>query len=99
MSDEERAEVIRNKRADIYPYDKNRYNKIVKNNYFLSSVLKNTTEAKKVFRKIAEEFNVYGFYSNDDIRLEFKFGSGRVKESVHKQNGNYEDFAKNVVLF
>lgn len=59
-----------------------------------TAILLRETDRKKLFVKIAEEFDVFKEYSNADVKLTFNFSKGNLKESVGKQRKNYSDFAK-----
>ncbi|MDO4608726.1 MAG: hypothetical protein Q4B40_06010 [Clostridia bacterium] len=58
-----------------------------------------TNDKKILFRKIGEEFGIYGKYKNLDVSIEFEFTKRGIKESVNKQKNNYDIFVKMLSCF
>lgn len=102
MSDKDRYEVLKNKIVNIRARtDTSKLSEYQsKNGVSLEPFPKlGAAQRRKLFRKIAEEFNVFKEYSNKDIELSFSYSAGNLRESLEKQKRNYSNFAKLLSCF
>lgn len=95
MSEQERYEILKNRVVKVAGVD---YDKVSSDNNLSVKNLKKT-DAKKLIKTIAKEFNVFGSYDNTDIELSFEFGSNNLDESINKQNYNYDLFVQMLSCF
>ena len=96
MSDEEREIILGKKRLNYSTVpDKKKLSSIenqIESQGELDSIgFKN---AKKLIGVIANQFEIYKNYKNDDVELVFHYSKGKLDESVQKQGRNYNDFIK-----
>ena len=104
MSDDERYQILLGKTlslsatADDSKLDK-AYKKIQSDggNINLNGV--STATRRKLVKKIANEFEVFKRYFNPDIKLDFNFSNANLRESIDKQERNYQFFAKMLTCF
>ncbi|MCD8180979.1 MAG: hypothetical protein LUF26_05810, partial [Firmicutes bacterium] len=100
MSDEERAEILKNTNIKLAEY--------TGNSEHLSeekiTQLQNTyrKQAGKTLRELGDKFGVFKGYSNENVELDFNYSHNSLNESVHKQgniSNDYSDFAKMLYVF
>ena len=99
MPDEERSKIISQKRITVPTYNKDKFD-VIKD--FDINILKETYKGKahSIVKNIDKNFNITNkMYSNKDIELDFEYSKSSLKESVNKQNKNYDDFAKMLSVF
>ena len=95
MGEQERYEILKNRKITIAVVNSD---KIPSDNGLTIKNLKKT-DAKKLIKTIAKEFNVFGGYENTDIELSFEFGSNNLNESINKQKSNYDLFVQMLSCF
>lgn len=99
MSDEERAEILKNKSINVAMVDDERTRKFenVDIDKLQSSLLR---YAKPIIEKVASDFGILNkTYFNPDIELEFEYSKNSLKESMNKQQFRYGDFVKMLSVF
>ena len=99
MSEEERYEILKNRKITLADINKDEYDKVVSEHPQLLDKKLKTTDAKKLLRKIGTEFGVFDKYNNTDVEVEFEFGKNNLDESVNKQKGNYDVYAQMLSCF
>lgn len=99
MLDKERYEILKNRKIEVVNIKQSNFTKVIQENPELLDKKLKISEATKILRKIAEEFDVYKKYSNSDIEVEFEFGKNNLNESVSKQKYNYDLFAQMLSCF
>ena len=99
MPDEERSKIISQKRITVPTYNKDKFD-VIKD--FDIDTLKNVyaSKARNVIDKLDEQFSITGrSYKNNDIDLDFEYSRRSLRESVNKQQKNYDDFVKMLSVF
>lgn len=98
MSDKERYEILNGKRLLSKPYNRSFVDSIP-NGDFDSLANIGNTEAFKVLRKVGEQFGIFHEYENADAGIRFSFSKGNLLESVHKQSGAFQNYARMMSVF
>lgn len=99
MSDEQRYEILKNRKITVAQVNEEKYRKVLANKSELLDKSLKTTAAKRLLRRIGEEFGVFKEYQNQDIEVEFEFGKNNLDESLNKQKGNYDTYAQMLSCF
>ena len=95
MSDNERYELLKDRLLVAPRYD---HTKLKGTDLAELGTLRRS-DAEKLLRKLGEEFNVFKSYANKDLSIEFTFSRSNLNESVHKQKGRYDNYAKMMTVF
>ncbi len=90
MTEKERYEILKNKKITLTQVNVSNYESAVKNYPDLLNKKLKKTQARKLLKKVGEEFDIYGSYDSEDIELSFEFGKNNLDESANKQKGNYD---------
>ena len=99
MSEDERYEILKNKEIQLAKVNAELYEKYLKQMPELLNKSLKMTDAKKLLKKIGNEFGVYKEYESKDFNIRFEFGKNNLDESVQKQKGNYEIYAQMLSCF
>lgn len=93
MSDKERAKIIKGKTFTVVHCDTSRLNV---NFPSVEQTIKrlSLSDATRLLKKIGEEFGVFHSYFNPDLAIGFSYSGKSLTESIHKQNGQLEDYPK-----
>lgn len=96
LTDDERYELLKDRTLKVPEYDAQK----LKSHIEPGSIEKlSRSDAAKLLRTLGEEFNVFRRYANQNIDVEFSFSKNNLNESVHKQKGGFENFAKMMTVF
>lgn len=96
MSEQERYEVLKDRTITVAVADVDSIT--LEDSELLQKPLKKT-DAKKLLRRIGDEFSIFKDYENIDVELTFEFGKNNLDESINKQKGNYNIFAQMLSCF
>ena len=103
MSDEERANILRNRSIANIPTVNEIPTGIIKKLNNISSWEDVNTlygkDKRRLIHKIAQEFDAFKDYNNSDINISFEFSNNNFREAYGKQKRNYENFAKMFSVF
>lgn len=100
MTNDERYELLKEREITVVSYDKEKYTNIDESDLV---ILKRTTGkniARKTLRKIGEQFGVFKQgYTTQDVDFEFAFSRNNLRESIDKQFGQFQNYAKMMTVF
>ena len=99
MSEDERYEILKNKEIDLAEVNTELYEEYLEQIPELLNEELKMTVAKKLLKKIGDEFGVFKEYESKDFNISFEFGKGNLAESVQHQKGNYEIYAQMLSCF
>ncbi|MCC8160069.1 MAG: hypothetical protein LIO53_01890 [Oscillospiraceae bacterium] len=100
MSDEERAEILKNTSIKLAEYTGNSEDLSEKKITQLQNTYRK--QAGKTLRELGDKFGAFKDYSNENVELDFNYSHNSLNESVHKQgniSNDYSDFAKMLYIF
>lgn len=94
MSDDERYEILKNRVITVPYFNTDILSQINANDYAeLERIGKSS--AFKILRKIGEDFGVFrDGYTTQDLDVEFRFSKMNLQESVNKQHGKFQNYAR-----
>ncbi len=98
MSDSERYKILKDKKLVAKPYNHILVDSIPRGDFDALENIGNT-EAFKILRKIGEQFGVFHQYANADMDVSFEFSKSNLRESVHKQSGAFQNYARMMSVF
>lgn len=102
MSDRERYELLNKRKIKLSAHsDINKLETVLKSlNMTKGNIeLSKYGDRVRLFKKLGEEFSVFGHYFNGDVKLDFQFSKENMRESVSKQRRNYINLAKMLTCF
>ena len=109
MTEEERYELLKDKKITVYPYSPDRFTELEKVlekddsedlNGLLQGEYFGKGKALKLLKKIGESFSSFKEYENKDIFVTFEYSRASMKHSNAKQeNGETLAFAKMLTVF
>ena len=90
MSDEERFEILKDKKIAVYPYDQSRFKELRADDYtelerLLDGEYSNKTRAFNLLRKLGTAFSTFKDYYNKDISVSFEYSLSSLRHSNNKQ--------------
>lgn len=99
MSDAKRYDILKDRTIDVPFFDTDKLAQIDSDDYdALERIGK--SGAFKMLRRIGEDFGVFREgYTTQDLDVEFKFSRRNLYESVYKQQGDYQNYVKMLMLF
>ncbi len=92
-------EVLKNRKLFVAQADEKVYDGVMNNYPEIFEKRLKKSAATKLLKKIGEEFGVFRNYDNSDVEVNFEFGKNNLSESVTKQKGNYDTYAKMLSCF
>ena len=95
MSDEERYELLKNKPLAVPKCDDSKVSKVDFNELRTAG----RSRAFAILKKIGDQFGVFKEYHNEDMDIEFEFSRRKLQESVNKQGGEYDNYARMLSVF
>ena len=99
MDEDERYEILKNKKITLAKVDTDLYKKYIKEMPELLDKKLRTQDAKKLLKRLGDEFGVYKEYESKDFDIKFEFGVNNLNKSVNTQRGNYDKFAQMLSCF
>lgn len=105
MTDEERYNILKDKKITIYPYDQARFANLAEDDYaeakkLLTGEYFGKTRAFNLLRKLGKSFSVFKEYHNRDISVSFEYSISSLRHSNNKQEtAEAAAFAKMLTVF
>ena len=98
MDDQQRYELLKDKQLVVPKVDDGKVSEIKAEDF---AALENIgrDRAYKILREIGNQFRVFKDYKNMDLEIEFAFSRGNMRESVFKQGGEYQNYARLLTVF
>ena len=90
MSDEERSEILKDKKTAVYPYDQSRFKELRADDYtelerLLDGEYFDKTRAFNLLRKLGTAFSTFKDYYSKDISVSFEHSLTSLRHSNNKQ--------------
>lgn len=98
MSDDQRYNLLKDRTIPLYSYNDA---KMVQTEGNTEGYLRKASrsEAFSVLKKIGEQFGIFKDYHNTDVDINFGFSKGKLRESIYKQKGGYQNYGKMLSIF
>lgn len=93
MTEEERYEVLKDKKITVYPYNPDRFAELQKNDYeelnkLLQGEYFGKTRAFNLLRTLGKNFKTFKDYFNKDISVTFEYSISSLRHSNNKQEAS-----------
>lgn len=99
MTDDERYALLKDRNITVVGYDRDRLNQIDGDDYAALERI-STGDALKILRRVGEEFGMFkDGYTAKDVDFTFAFTKSSLRESVNKQHGQFQNYAKMMTVF
>ena len=98
MPDGERYEVLKDRSMNVKHFDAEKMATIDAKDYAALEKA-GKSSAFIILRKIGDQFGVFKDYHSVDLELGFAFSKRNLNESVHKQGGEYQNYARMMSVF
>lgn len=97
MSDSERANILKNKHIKNVPVVDSVSSEHIKSWEDIDELF--GKQKREIIHKVANEFGVFKYYTNEDVSLTFEFTNNNFRETYGKQKRNFKSFAKMFSVF
>lgn len=97
-TEQERFDLLKDRTITVPEYDPKRAEEIEQADYAALEKI-GRGGAFTILRKIGEQFGVFKDYHNADMEIDFGFSKRNLQESISKQNGEYQNYAKMLSVF